>query len=139
MSRFRPNSPPVVHETVGDETIIVNLDAGVYYALNSSGSRLWIELERGVQVAELVDDVARQSGASADEVEAAVRAFIDTLVAEDLVVEAENGDQPGAPSVTWPTGTGFTAPALERYTDMQELLLLDPIHDIGVGGWAEER
>lgn len=139
MSRFRPNSPPVVHETVGDETIIVNLDAGVYYALNSSASRLWTELERGVPVAELVEDAARQSGASANEVEGAVQAFIDSLVAEELVVARENGDQQAAASASWPAGAGFETPALERFTDMQELLLLDPIHDIGVGGWAEER
>jgi hypothetical protein len=92
-----------------------------------------------VPVAELADDVAHQSGAPADEVEGAVRAFVDSLIAEELVVAREKGDQQAASSASWPAGTVFETPAFERFTDMQELLLLDPIHDIGVGGWAEER
>ena len=30
---------------------------------------------------------------------------------------------------------GFVAPQLHKYTDMQELLLLDPIHDVDQEGW----
>jgi hypothetical protein len=28
---------------------------------------------------------------------------------------------------------------LERYTDMQELLLLDPIHDVDESGWPHRK
>jgi hypothetical protein len=28
---------------------------------------------------------------------------------------------------------------LERYTDMQELLLLDPIHDVDQTGWPRRK
>jgi hypothetical protein len=31
------------------------------------------------------------------------------------------------------------APVLEKYTDMQELLLLDPIHDVEEAGWPKAR
>ncbi len=29
----------------------------------------------------------------------------------------------------------FEAPVLESYSDMQDLLLLDPIHDVDDAGW----
>jgi hypothetical protein len=29
----------------------------------------------------------------------------------------------------------FTHPQLQKYTDMQELLLLDPIHEVEESGW----
>jgi hypothetical protein len=29
----------------------------------------------------------------------------------------------------------FVAPCLHKYTDMQELLLIDPIHDVDDYGW----
>jgi hypothetical protein len=33
----------------------------------------------------------------------------------------------------------FTPPALTKFTDMQDLLLLDPIHDVGSGGWPAKK
>ncbi len=33
----------------------------------------------------------------------------------------------------------YAPPALETYTDMQELLLLDPIHDVDETGWPAAR
>ena len=29
----------------------------------------------------------------------------------------------------------FTPPKLERYTDMQEIILLDPVHKVDSQGW----
>jgi len=39
--------------------------------------------------------------------------------------------------MTWLSGTRqpFSAPVLNAYTDMEELLLLDPIHDVDQAGW----
>jgi hypothetical protein len=31
----------------------------------------------------------------------------------------------------------YKIPVLNKYTDMQELLLLDPIHDVNAQGWPE--
>jgi hypothetical protein len=31
----------------------------------------------------------------------------------------------------------FTPPLLHKYSDMQELLLLDPIHDVDEAGWPK--
>ena len=33
----------------------------------------------------------------------------------------------------------FDAPILKRYTDQQELLLLDPIHEVDDIGWPREK
>jgi hypothetical protein len=29
----------------------------------------------------------------------------------------------------------FQAPALEKHSDMQDLILLDPVHEVGPRGW----
>lgn len=137
LTRFRPPSPSVIYETVEDETIIVNLDAGVYYALNPVGSAVWTGLAQGASVAELVESLADQYGARSV-VDESLRAFVDELVAEDLIVADEDVEGKADAIDGWPNGTSFEAPTLSRYTDMQDLLLLDPVHDVGVGGWDEE-
>jgi hypothetical protein len=41
-----------------------------------------------------------------------------------------------------PAAATWSAPTLEVFTDMQDLLLFDPIHEVGPEGWpyaADER
>jgi len=63
--------------------------------------------------------------------------FVGELLKHNLVVES-NGTLSGAEDqMTWLSGTRqpFSAPVLNAYTDMEELLLLDPIHDVDQAGW----
>ena len=68
------------------------------------------------------------------EVERAIAGFVSQLLDEGLLVEsADTGSAEGAEIVA---GGTFETPVLSKYTDMQELLLLDPIHDIDPSvGW----
>jgi hypothetical protein len=38
-----------------------------------------------------------------------------------------------------PEGTAFNPPVLSVYSDMEDLLLLDPIHDVDETGWPQPR
>ena len=44
---------------VDGESVILDLDDGIYYGLNSSGSRIWKELQEQKTIKELVDEIAR--------------------------------------------------------------------------------
>lgn len=137
-ARYRPNSPPILHETIDHETIIVNLDVGTYYSLNHAASCIWIGLDSGASVERIVRHLAEQSGTPESVVDQGVRVFLEQLIGEQLVVA--RGDGPELAELDgWPEGRSFETPALSRYTDMQELLLLDPVHDVGIGGWPEQR
>jgi hypothetical protein len=140
-TRFRVNSPPVIHQTLDGEVIVVNLDTGTYYSLVGTGAAIWGAVERGATVAEAVEEAVGRYEAPRPVVEPAVARFVDELVREELVVAA-NGDAPAyaAPPTTngatpaSASGT-FDEPRLDKYTDMQELLLLDPIHEVDERGW----
>lgn len=60
--------------------------------------------------------------------------FLGDLAAENLISAAEGSAPLLAPSDD-DGAAEFPAPRLERYTDMQDLLLLDPIHDVDERGW----
>ncbi len=136
-TRYRPNSPPILHETLDNETIIVNLEIGTYYSLNAAGTNVWNGFEEGASVEEVVASLADASGADRDEVDSGVRAFVDELIAAELVIPRDDARTPIELAPDWPDGLSFEAPTLNTYTDMQELLLLDPVHDVGVGGWPQ--
>ena len=48
--RLRPNSPPIIEETIDQETIMVNLEVGTYYSLNPLATYMWGAMARGATV-----------------------------------------------------------------------------------------
>lgn len=132
--RFRINRPDVIHEVLDGELVIVNLRSGAYYSLDPVGAAIWQEIERGSSEAEIVVDALARFEGEAGEVESAVRGLVEELRGENLIAPT---DAPAAalPSQACDGRTPFRAPRLQKYTDMQELLLLDPIHEVDESGW----
>ena len=134
--RFKVNSPPVIHQTLDGEVIVVNLDTGTYYSFDGVGAEIWAAAERGLTVEEVVSEAAERHSTSSSVAAPAVTRFLAELAREELIVGA-NGSQPFTTAETADSisnGT-FPEPQLNKYTDMQELLLLDPIHDVDERGW----
>ena len=134
---YQINTPKVVHETIEGEVVIINLDSGAYYSLDQAGAALWGELEQGAGTADLAAYLAAHYTVGSAEAEAAVSALVAALTAEDLV-------RPAGPAAPRPApGNGqrapFVAPALNKHTDMQDLLLLDPIHEVDETGWPSVK
>ena len=133
---FRPNSPPIIQETIDQETIMVNLETWSYYSLNPVGTCIWSAIERGWASHAITETVARRFSVEPATAEPDVRAFVQRLVEEELVVPRDDG-APGPPPAddAAPASLPYEAPVLHHYTDMQELLLLDPVHEVDAAGW----
>ena len=138
-ARYRTNSPPVVFETVEGETIVVNLETGSYYDLNEVGGYIFSAFEHGATIGEVAGSLAAGCDADANAVRAAVEAFAARLQEEELLVAAgAGGSSNGNGSGALTSPARFTEPALNKYTDMQELLLLDPVHEVSEAGWPSK-
>ena len=141
--RFRVNTPHVVHQTIDGEVVVINLESGFYYSLDQVGADVWHGLEAEAPVAEIVAQLAGSYAASRAEIEAAVTRFLTELASEALIVastapSATNGARHG----TTDGDRGqqpFAPPTLQKYADMQDLLLLDPIHEVEEGGWPSAK
>jgi hypothetical protein len=124
--RFELNNPPVVAELVEGEAIAINLKSGCYYSLTGPAAMLWARLLDGSSPAEILAAVS--GGDAADEARAGLWQFVDNLLAEELIRPAANRmpETAARPLNPWAKG----ALRLERFTDMQDMLTLDPIHEI---------
>ncbi len=140
--RLRSNSPNVVQDTIDGEVVIVNLKTGSYYSLDKVGVDVWGLLESGHNVGDVVNGIADRYEGTRTEIERAVIQLATELQNEELMV-AVSGDYTGVPekgaqivqSAPHTQKLQFVAPTLQKYTDMQDLLLLDPIHDVDEKGW----
>lgn len=142
--RFKVNTPTVTHETIDGEAVIINLDSGNYYSLVETGSLIWALVDKGASASEVQDLVQQIYQGNAVEIDRGVQDLLTQLQQENLIVPVE-----GAPEVNLnelkqilPASNGlektaFNPPSLNKYSDMQELLLLDPIHDVDEAGWPK--
>jgi len=142
-TRYRINHPKVVNETIDGEVVILNLERGHYYSLTSSGTEIWTLIERQATVGEMVMALGERYDHDPEQLRRCVEELIGEFEREELVQPADNGSHT-SPSSPPPEGASapkrvFEPPVLRKYTDMEDLLLLDPIHDADETGWPAPR
>ena len=118
-------TPDVVHETIDGEAILINLATGTYFSLEGSGAEVWSLLVAGSSVGDAASALAAKHGAD----EGAVRAEVAQLAAALVDHGLLTGEVPALDPAGGALGT-FVAPALGVFTDMEEFLLVDPIHEV---------
>jgi hypothetical protein len=133
--------PSTIHERFGDEIVIINLDSGAYYSAQGMASIIWGAIVEGASEANVRRRIEAEFSGNSDEISYAIAKFLDQLVEESLadahyVVDSE-GEQAGV--VIGAPEKVFTVPLLQKYTDMEEMLLLDPIHEVDEQGWPSAR
>ena len=140
---YRINSQDIMHETIDGEVVIVNLDSGAYYAFDGSGQYIWDRLSQdGATQEQLIAELAPQFAASASEISAGVKAFFSQLLQEGLIEGCVESSADGATALVVEASAApaaFVAPNLSKYTDMEALLLADPIHEVEPAGWPHVK
>lgn len=140
---YQVTGPHIVHETIEDEVVIVNMETGAYYSLQGSGHAIWTFAVSG-QDATKISSNFLEAEVDGKPIVQHVEDFLTTLTDESLLTSAdsapgpdsgESTDSGAATTVTTPTQ--FVTPALEKFTDMEEFLLVDPIHEVGEKGWPQ--
>ena len=135
--RIKINVPKIVHETIDGETVILNLEKGNYYSLVGIGADIWGFMENDATMGSVIEKISNNYQGERGDIDIAINKFVSELMQEGLVI-LDNGKNPEneeSSHVQVQTGLkenkpSFEIPKLNKYTDMQDLLLLDPIHDV---------
>lgn len=142
IARFKVNRPQVILEAFEDEVVVVNLETGVYYSLVGSAAELWELISQGRSIAEIVEVVASRHRMDCSSLQPIVERFIWELIEEQLVSPSDaTAAEPTSPceSPAPAVGAAFVAPSLEKFTDMTDLIMLDPIHEVDETGWPAPK
>jgi hypothetical protein len=107
---FSASGPEVIFENFGDEMVVANLASGL---VAGHTGRQFIAASRAD--AEGAAEIAR---------------FIAELRSEGLLAEAAHPAKPDPVSVA-----AFARPSMQKFDDLQGLLLVDPIHEASPAGW----
>lgn len=136
VQRYETN-PQVIHETIEGETIIIDLATGTYFSLQGTAPEIWTGLVAGEGQEHLLARLQACYEGDAEEMKSRLASFLEQLTRDGLVMVAPAGETavPAAAPEPAAERRPFEAPRLERYTDMQDIILLDPVHKVDNQGW----
>ena len=134
-TQFRVRSGPVVHEKVEDEVIVINLDNGTYYSLAGVAAAIWQRLSQPTTLAAVVSELAAAHEESLAAVHYVVVTLARQLLADGLILADRSAELPDLEPPQGLSPQLAAATTLERYSDVAELLMLDPVHDVDDVGW----
>lgn len=137
--RLQVNSPSVVWEDFNDEVVIVNLESGQYFSARDAGAAIWRRAANGYSTAELLQEVLNIY----DVEQSIAAAAIDTLITEarnqNLITVNPTLQMAVSINEVVMEKRKFINSSLEVFSDMQDILLLDPIHEVDASGWPAQQ
>jgi hypothetical protein len=129
--RYRLNRGTAAGKVMEGEAIVINAVTGRYYSLDDAACVAWVYLAAGRPLSDVVAAIVGRYEVDAEVARTDVVALADRLVAEDLLVLAQDGatEDPVDESELPPDGGGlrpYSAPELVTFSDMEDLLAFDP-------------
>lgn len=130
----RVNERLIVHDTLDGEVLAIRNDTGTYYSMVGPAADVWSCILAGCDVAAIAKTLSARYDVDQSVVAQVTGDFVQQLIDQRLVVE---GSSPSGTSAPEPLASRlpWSTPVLELYTDMQDLLLFDPIHEVRPEGW----
>lgn len=136
MQEYVLNSENISHERLDGEVLLISFDSGKYFsAKNSAADILWL-LENKIYRKNWNDFL---SGHFANYAESDIDGFLESLLAEKLIIPFA-GEMNS--STTLPNDysrSEWEIPRLVVFNDLENLLLIDPIHDASTEGWPKKK
>ena len=136
-SAFRIVHENITHERLDGETIAINLVTGRYYSMSGPAADVFSGITSGMPFNVWWPAIQSVFGDSANAED--LTDFFDALVDAGLICST---DVMSSSSWVLPEDykrSAWTAPVLSEFEDLQDLILVDPIHDTSNLGWPHVR
>jgi hypothetical protein len=133
---FRVNAPSVIFERFDDELVAIHMDKGTYHSMGGSAADAFLLLADEATPGELADALSNRYAGTPEQISAALAPFLEQLQSEQLIVPVETRKQRDPLRIAGDeSGLPFGTPNLQAFRDLEGLLLLDPVHEVGDEGW----
>lgn len=139
MVHYRVDERRMAHQTVDDEVIAIDFVNGAYFSMRGTAGEIWQMLAARVALDAVVGLYREGSPSPPDTLLTEIQSFVSELLAANLlqVNDAPEPAQPVPPGLAIQHGP-YAPPQLEKFEDMADLIMLDPVHDVGDAGWPRK-
>ena len=126
---YRFNRDTFAFECFDEEVVVLDLVEGIYYAFGGAAVVAWPYIIAQHPEPVIASTLAKSYGLRLDELTRDLTEFVERLVSEKiLLIAPENTSEIDRHQLSHPGEyQGFI---FERHAEMEDLLTLDPIHDV---------
>lgn len=130
------NITQISAETFDSEIVVIHFLQGTYFSVRGAGIALWNWLEQGADAGILAELLAERYGLDPERSRAEVARCLALLKQHDLIVESPDSTA-SRDSRRMDVGpAGFEEAVVEVFDDLQELIAIDPVHEVDpMQGW----
>ena len=125
----------ILSDVFGEEVVLVNLDSGMYYSLRGSATQIWIRLFNQYSLIEILADLIQIYQVTENQLNADINLFVTQLLELKIIKTATDAERKEIDFISKDVLIDYSTPVVEIFSDMQEILLLDPVHDVDKSGW----
>jgi hypothetical protein len=122
--------PSAIYEYIDGEVLALNLQTGVYIQMKQLSAELFHAVATG-RSTEMIRHAALSAGYSEEQVTEFDMCY-SNWVALGLLEVARNTQHPDTESLSLIPELQFSE---ERWDDLSELIMMDPVHDVSPQGW----
>lgn len=139
MHFYQINSTDVSAEYFDNEVLAINLKTGNYFSLRFSAFVFWKLITGGQSFEETLSLIGEHYDIASTDIIEKFKPILDQLIENQLIELTESKGEVLDTAWLKALDSQFTEPQFECYTDMQDLLLFDPIHDVDTQvGWPKK-
>ncbi len=131
---FIVDADNVSWEQVGGEVIAIQLSTGRYYNMVDTATAIWLFLSNGASIDSLAMRL-RQLYKDESLVLSGLEDFVSECIKTSLLVPTDKEKLGREELFLDLKFDAWSAPKLNEYVDLQDLILVDPIHDVQESGW----
>jgi len=127
----------VVLERLGNEIVIISFDSGRYYSAKGLATDILLLIENKVPAAKW--EMKLNNYYSSEVLDKKkIRKFLETLIENNLCIRIEELKESNYELPIDLQREQFDEPIIKIYDDLQDIIMVDPIHDTSLKGWPEK-
>jgi len=140
MEFFEINKSDVSHERLDGEVIVISLAEGLYYSFSGSAADVWWLIQEGYSPDGMVEVLSEVFELPSNDVhELGIDKFIKQALDRGLISSVEQRNVSPKPIPHDYARGIWIPPSFTEFTDLKDLILVDPIHDTTTLGWPMIR
>tara|TARA_Y100000590_G_scaffold467301_1_gene645737 strand:+ start:4053 stop:4499 length:447 start_codon:yes stop_codon:yes gene_type:complete len=129
MTNYVLNDSKMFADITDGMAIVINGETGVYYGMNEQGTSVFENIIEGAKIEDIIEAL------NVDDAASKVNDFVASLVEKEILLAGEESSKEVKLTLE-----GDLELTVDEYSDAQELLLADPIHEVKEdSGWTPEK
>jgi hypothetical protein len=133
---YQMRSSQVTFERIDGELILISMDSGKYYSATGTAADIFYLIENKTPLNKFSEVLAKHFTEFDD---SEILGFVEKIHSENLI---EPCLEPNIDHVDLPADFQreiWVSPIIMEFSDLQVLILVDPVHDASLSGWPVEK